>query len=113
MNAQSVFPALLQVVQGSPVILPSHLTLLSLQFLHAIIDLFRFALAAVAAAELLRAVSLGPTICTTRLDDADADEASSTDEHGPKCPTGDDVLSADDDLPLSSSALRLSRRRCR
>ena len=43
MNAQSVLPAFLHAVHSNPVILPSHLTRLSLQFLQAIIDLFLIA----------------------------------------------------------------------
>ena len=60
MNAQSFLPALLQVVHGRPVMLPSHLTLLSLQFLQAIIDLFRFTLTAIALVTLLAALPSPP-----------------------------------------------------
>jgi len=49
-NMQSVLPAPLHVVHGRPVMLPSQRTRRSLQFLHAIIERFRFAFSSAAAA---------------------------------------------------------------
>lgn len=98
MNAQSVLPALLHVVHGNPVILPSHLTRLSLQFLQAIIDLFLLAFTAVAAVELL-ALLAGAATRTPRLGNLD-DAVSTEDEYRGCCATGE-ALEAEDDPPLS------------
>lgn len=108
MNAQSVRPALLHVVQGNPVILPSHLTRLSLQFLQAIIDLFLLTFTAVAAVELL-AVLPGATTRTHRFSNLD-DVVSTEDKYRGCCAIGE-VLEAEADLP-QSPLLRGRRRYC-
>lgn len=100
MKAQSVLPALLHVVHGNPVMLPSHLTRLSLQFLQAIIDLFLFAFTAIAVEELLAELpGTGVTTRTPRFGNL-GNALPTADNDGGCCALGE-YLEAEDNLPRS------------